>query len=99
MKPLFNSPTFGPGKLVRDAIPAEISARGGTESVVELPPKPRRWFDREEPQPAWTLVLRGPIRRTWGFLTAKGWQDWKTFTEERRDSSYQPGEFSAESSL
>lgn len=28
---------------------------------------------------AWTLVLTGPIRREWGFMTANGWVDRKAF--------------------
>lgn len=39
MKPLFNSPSLGPGKLVRDGVPAEIAARRGTEPVALLPPE------------------------------------------------------------
>jgi predicted house-cleaning noncanonical NTP pyrophosphatase (MazG superfamily) len=37
MKPLFDSPTFGRGKLVRDGVPAEILARGGAEPIEILP--------------------------------------------------------------
>lgn len=29
--------------------------------------------------PVWTLVLRGPRRREWGFYTDRGWVDWRTF--------------------
>lgn len=29
--------------------------------------------------PTWTLVLTGRRRRQWGFLTADGWQDWRTY--------------------
>ncbi|MCX5660819.1 MAG: hypothetical protein NTW19_14020 [Planctomycetota bacterium] len=25
-------------------------------------------------KPAWTFVLTGPVRRTWGFVTARGWE-------------------------
>lgn len=29
--------------------------------------------------PTWTLVLVGPRRRSWGFYTADGYVDWKTY--------------------
>jgi hypothetical protein len=32
-----------------------------------------------ECQDAWTFVLRGPIRRPWGFMTATGWVHWEQF--------------------
>lgn len=28
---------------------------------------------------AWTLWVRGPKVREWGFLTREGWMDWKTY--------------------
>ncbi len=34
-------------------------------------------------KPAWTLVIRGPKQRIWGFFTAKGWQDFKSYFTER----------------
>lgn len=37
----------------------------------------------ELPRPAWTLVLRGPNRRTWGYLTPTGWRAWDLFINER----------------
>lgn len=30
-------------------------------------------------RPTWTLVLRGPRRRLWGFWTATGWMDFKAY--------------------
>ncbi len=32
---------------------------------------------------AWTLVFRGPYRRTWGFMTEKGWIPWQEFCDEK----------------
>lgn len=32
---------------------------------------------------AWTLVIRGPRRREWGFWTDCGWQPWKQFVDKR----------------
>lgn len=33
--------------------------------------------------PAWTIVLRGPETRVWGFLTDKGWVEADAFINER----------------
>lgn len=30
-------------------------------------------------QPAWTLWIRGPHRRPWGFYTPRGWIGWREF--------------------
>lgn len=30
---------------------------------------------------AWTFVIRGPIRRAWGFLQGGQWVHWKLFTD------------------
>lgn len=41
----------------------------------------------EVPTPAWTLVLTGPTRRSWGFLTEYGWmhyKDWHRWIQEGR---------------
>lgn len=32
----------------------------------------------------WTLVLRGPTRREWGFYLPDGWVDWKSYPYETR---------------
>lgn len=32
--------------------------------------------------PVWTFVVSGPVRRKWGFVTAKGWIYWRTYTGE-----------------
>jgi hypothetical protein len=34
-------------------------------------------------KPAWTLVVRGPYERIWGFFTPKGWQDFRDYFRER----------------
>jgi len=34
-------------------------------------------------KPAWTLVIRGPYVRDWGFFTYQGWQRWKEYFKER----------------
>lgn len=31
------------------------------------------------PLPAWTLIIRGPYVREWGFFTKQGWQHWKHY--------------------
>lgn len=36
-------------------------------------------------RPAWTLVLRGPHRREWGFhVPGRGWVHWREFVGSRR---------------
>lgn len=32
---------------------------------------------------AWTLIIRGPVCRKWGFFTRLGWQHWKEYFRER----------------
>lgn len=39
-------------------------------------------------RPTWTLVIRGPLRRTCGFMTARGWVPWTTFVQESRDGQH-----------
>lgn len=31
-------------------------------------------------QPAWTIVITGPVIRDWGFWCESGWRHWKEFT-------------------
>lgn len=33
-------------------------------------------------KPAWTLVVRGPYVREWGFFTKAGWQNWREYFKE-----------------
>jgi hypothetical protein len=33
--------------------------------------------------PTWTLVLTGPRRQVWGFLTPEGWQPWDEVVEAK----------------
>lgn len=44
---------------------------------------------------AWTFVVRGPLRREWGFMTDAGWQHWSDFVRERygvqKRSGFTPG--------
>jgi hypothetical protein len=35
------------------------------------------------PRPIWTLWLRGPPWREWGFCCPKGWRPWRQYTAER----------------
>lgn len=50
-------------------------------------------------EPAWTFVIRGPIRRQWGFLTAQGWVHWKTFTDSKNQGKERSaGDFVTKSS-
>lgn len=56
----------------------------------------------ELPRPSWTFVIRGPIRRRWGFLTADGWIPWEKHAARRRlagDSANPSSPFVAESSV
>jgi hypothetical protein len=34
-------------------------------------------------RPVWSLWLRGPPRRTWGFHCPKGWRPWRQYVAER----------------
>lgn len=34
-------------------------------------------------RPAWTFVIRGPIRKRWGFYTAEGWLPWREWAARR----------------
>lgn len=38
----------------------------------------------DEARPTWTLVIRGPLVREWGFETTKGWMAWEPYLAERR---------------
>lgn len=41
------------------------------------------WQHRiEVDRPTWTLVFRFRRRRMWGFITPKGWQEWKAYGRE-----------------
>jgi hypothetical protein len=40
----------------------------------------RHWVEVEKP--VWTLVMRFPRRREWGFHTEEGWIDWRTYGRE-----------------
>jgi hypothetical protein len=53
---------------------------------------PRRWLSLvyrkatdlhriELDKPCWTLFIRGPSCREWGFLTDDGWVDWRKYHE------------------
>ena len=53
-------------------------------------------------KPAWTFVLRGPIKRMWGFQTDHGWMSSKDFTrykESQLKNLGRPGVFATQSSL
>lgn len=39
-------------------------------------------------QDAWTLVSRGPYRRTWGYQTENGWVDFRTCAGVQRETPY-----------
>jgi hypothetical protein len=44
--------------------------------------RPAEWLHRLDlldGAPVWTLVATGPVRRTWGFSTAAGWQAWHDY--------------------
>lgn len=47
--------------------------------------RPAGWAHRVELKPgteAWTLMLRGPWKRAWGFHSRCGWQHWKPYVEK-----------------
>lgn len=45
--------------------------------------RPALWQHRLElVRPTWTLVVRGPYRRVWGFITPGGWLDWRAYGKE-----------------
>lgn len=50
-------------------------------------------------RPTWTLVFRGPMRRSWGFMTEEGWVHWRKFSEERAGRGEAAGPYAAASSL
>jgi len=37
----------------------------------------------EVDQPAWTLVIKGPRKREWGFYTSEGWLPWHSFLKAK----------------
>lgn len=39
-------------------------------------------------RPVWSLWLRWPPRREWGFHCPRGWRHWKDFTNNRESGSY-----------
>lgn len=40
--------------------------------------RPAEWIHRlRVEKPAWTLVFTTPKKRTWGFITPRGWEHWK----------------------
>ena len=44
----------------------------------------------EQQGKVWTLVIRGPRLRTWGFLCKDGrWMPWKKHLEKRNDEDYE----------
>lgn len=51
------------------------------------------------PLPAWTLVIRGPMRREWGFLCRDGWKDWRRFVAERYGVPKRDKPFASEASV
>lgn len=47
--------------------------------------------DIGEPIPAWTLVVIGRKRRSWGFHTLGGWVHWRTYCDEKfGQGNYEP---------
>lgn len=51
------------------------------------------------PRKAWTLVIRGPHRRRWGFVKGGEWESWQRFTSERDGKGEAAGEYAAVSSI
>src|SRR5690349_9648268 len=51
--------------------PAGRFKRSAPRLLIRPAPSPHRL---ELARPAWTLVMTGPVRRTWGFITPQGWQ-------------------------
>ena len=45
---------------------------------------PDRWYADDEPRSAWTLFIKGPKVRSWGFIRPDGrWEHWKTYLQKR----------------
>lgn len=49
-------------------------------SVLYRPATWQHWVEIN--RPVWTLVIRFRRVREWGFITEKGWIDWKTYGQE-----------------
>lgn len=88
---------YGPGSIVVRS--ADVLHR------LELERRPAKTLDEFGPGftlpevGAWTLVIRGPMRREWGFLTDRGWRDWRWFTKARDGVGKAAGEYATESSI
>lgn len=52
-----------------------------------------------EGRTTWTLVVRGPVRREWGFMTDNGWVHWSDFTTARQGLGEAAGEYATRSSI
>ena len=50
------------------------------------------YLELNEGQPCFTLFVRGQSKRVWGFFTAKGWVDYKTYLAKRKASAASHGE-------
>lgn len=46
-------------------------------------------------KPVWTLFIRGPVIREWGFQTSAGWVPYKTFVDRTPNESWQHVEVDA----
>jgi len=67
-----------------------FSATDDVSNVKERIVKPRRFINRLSPKfthrikrllngDSWTLLIRTPTTRMWGFFTPEGWLSWKEF--------------------
>jgi hypothetical protein len=70
---------FGPGSLIRhkasDCHRLELDTTFEQKSAAE-----GHW---RVFKPVWTLFIAGPRLREWGFHTANGWIDWRTYVYGR----------------
>lgn len=84
---------YGPGSILFRS--AEVLHR------IELGRMPGHldgWVYAQD-KPAWTIVIRGPYRRKWGFLTEQGWINWERFTADREGKGEAAGAYAAPSSI
>lgn len=79
------------------AFPSRAVPRSAFEARVRAITRRRKWpgmllFRRArhahrvelvDGKPAWSLMIRGPYVREWGFFTPGGWQQWRAYFTEK----------------
>ncbi len=67
-----------------ERVGGDASRWRGAGSVAVRPAGTPHRIDIPDGRPAWTLMLRGRWRRSWGFHTRCGWRPWKEYVEKLR---------------